>query len=139
MTFQASHTRLTTASPESVWTRWTTAADWAPDDPGTEWAVFDGQVAAGETGHVKSAGSPAQRFTFTRVEHHAAMDLAIALPGGRLEILHSLAETPAGLSVTHGLLITGPLSGLYAAVVGRALARELPEVVRLVTLHALRA
>jgi len=137
VTFQAAHTRLTTASAEAVWKRWTTAADWSPDDPGTEWATFDGPVAVGTPGRVKSAGSPAQRFEFTRVEHLAVMDLTISLPGGRLGILHTMQQTPQGLSVTHGVLITGPLSGLYAAIVGRPLARELPEVVRLVTLHAL--
>jgi hypothetical protein len=101
------------------------------------WASFDGPVETGATGRVKSVGSPAQRFRFSRVEPLRRMDLEIVLPGARLGILHRMEPRAEGLSVTHGILIEGPLSFAYALLVGRPLARGLPEVVRLVTTHAL--
>ncbi|WP_213815125.1 hypothetical protein [Glaciihabitans sp. dw_435] len=137
MTWTAQHTQLTTATADGVWRRWITPEFWGPDDPDTAWATFDAPAAPGVRGRVKALGSPVQRFTFTSVEPGHGMNFVISLPLAKLSFPHSMRETPAGLEVTHGVRLDGPLAGLYAIIIGRSLARGLPEVVRLVTAAAL--
>lgn len=137
MTFTAEHSLVTTATPEQLWARWTDERYWGEDDPGVEWARFDAAPATGVTGRVKNHGTPAQRFVFTDVRTHQRMDFAIRLPFATLSITHQMAPENAGLRSTHGIVIEGPLSGIYGALVGRKLAGELPEVVRKVVDGAL--
>ncbi len=136
MSWSSSFTQHTTATAEAVWKRWTTAADWAIDDPDTEWATFDSPTV-GSTGKVKSVGSPAQKFTFTELVPNERMVFSIGLPLATLTFPHTMRVTPLGLEVRHEVKFTGPLAGLYGAIIGRGIGRGLPEVVRLVTGNAL--
>jgi hypothetical protein len=130
MTWSRHCTLVTTATAEQLWARWTTPEYWPADDPAVQWVSFDAPVATGTTGRVKNNGSPAQRFRFTDVRVHQRMDLEIRLPLARLSITHALRETPAGLALTHGVELNGPLAGCYGLLLGRGLADELPAVVR---------
>jgi hypothetical protein len=137
MTWSRHHTLVTTATPEQLWKRWTIADYWPMDDPAVQWVSFDGPAATGVTGRIKNAGSPAQKFTFTDVRTYERMDFEIRLPFAQLSITHAMERTGAGLSSTHGIVIDGPLSGLYGAILGGRLATALPEVVRSVADGAL--
>jgi hypothetical protein len=132
------HTQITTATPAQLWARWTDAAAWAEDDPGVEWARFDGEPALGSTGRVKNHGTPAQRFTFTAWEPEHRMDCTIRLPLAALTITHTMKQTSRGLAATHGIRLSGPLHGLYGMLIGKQLAAGLPEVVGLVLAGAVR-
>ena len=133
------YTVHTTATPAQIWSRWADAATWAQDDPGVAWAVFDATPRTGVGGRVKNHGSPAQRFVFTAVERERQMDFTIRLPLAHLSITHVMAQAPAGLAVTHGIRIEGPLARFDGVLVGRPLARALPGVVRTVVAAALDA
>ncbi|MCL8014940.1 hypothetical protein [Streptomyces sp. AS02] len=137
MTWSRHHTLVTTATPEQLWARWTTAEYWASDDPAVEWAAFDAPAATGVTGRVKNTGSPAQKFRFTDVRTHERMDFEIRLPFASLSVTHAMEVTGPGVASTHGIVIEGPLSGFYGAVLGARLAAGLPDVVRRVVDGAL--
>jgi hypothetical protein len=137
MTWARQCTLLTTATPEQLWARWTTPEYWPADDPAVQWVVFDAPAATGATGKVKNAGSPAQRFRFTDVRVHDRMDLEIRLPLATLSITHAMQQTTAGLQITHGIVLEGPLAAVYGAALGRGLAAALPDVVRRVADGAL--
>lgn len=137
MTWRREYTQLTTATPEAVWKRWTTPADWATDDPDLREAAFPVPARVGTVGRVVNHGTPAQKIVFTELQPGFAMNFRIALPGAALTFPHRMHATPSGLSVTHAVEITGPLAGLYGILVGRTIAAGLPAVVRLVTTHAL--
>jgi hypothetical protein len=136
MTWTASFSQHTTATADAVWKRWTTAADWATDDPDTEWAAFDAPTV-GTIGRVKSVGSPAQKLTFTSLVPNESMLFEIVLPLARLSFPHSMRSTALGLEVTHAVSFDGPLAQVYGRLIGRKIAQGLPEVVRLVTGNAL--
>ncbi|WP_150958233.1 hypothetical protein [Microbacterium testaceum] len=137
MTWRREYTHLTTATPEAVWKRWTTPADWAVDDPDLREATFAVPPRVGATGRVVNHGTPAQRFTFTELQPGVAMNFRIGLPGAVLSFPHSMRRTANGLSVTHAVEITGPLAAVFGPLVGRKIAAGLPAVVRLVTTNAL--
>lgn len=136
-TWSRSYTLHTTATPAQVWARWTDASTWAEDDPGVVWAAFDDAPRTGTGGRVKNPGTPAQRFEFTAVEHERRMDFVLRLPLARLSVEHLMEQEYAGLAVTHGVRIEGPLAPVYGVLVGRSLAAGLPEVVRTVVAAAL--
>ncbi|EXG80521.1 SRPBCC family protein [Cryptosporangium arvum] len=138
MTWSHRHSELTTATPAQLWTRWTTAGSWRIDDPGVEWARFDGAVVEGATGVVKTHGAPARTIEFTRVEPGRAMDFTIRLPLATLAITHDMEPAAGGTRTTHGVVLDGPLHRVYALLLGGTLARGLPTVVRNVTAGALR-
>ncbi|HEY6794112.1 MAG TPA: hypothetical protein VI248_05470 [Kineosporiaceae bacterium] len=139
MTWSVHHSELTTATTAQLWDRWGDPGTWHLDDPAVEWAQFDGPLAVGTTGVVKNHGTPAQKITFTRVEHGRAMDFVVRLPFATLTITHDMEPALEGVRTTHGIVLDGPLHRLYAAVLGRKLARALPLVVRNVTAGALRS
>ncbi|MGO2519264.1 hypothetical protein [Microbacterium sp.] len=139
MAWRASYSQLTTASPEAVWRRWTTPSAWAEDDPALASAEFAYPPTVGTTGWVKNVGSPRQRIVFTVLDENAAMNFRVTLPGAVLTFPHDMRATAEGLVVTHNVQLDGPLSRLYALIIGRGIARGLPAVVRLVTEAALRS
>lgn len=140
MTWSTQSTRETTATPQAVWDRWTTASAWSQDDPGCRWATLELPVTSGSKGQVKTTG-PAQKIVFTEVVALERMTFAIRLPGAMMTLPHTMAPgtTPGTLSVTHRIEISGPLAPLFGLVIGRGLARQLPAVVRLVTENAVLA
>lgn len=137
MTWTRTHTQLTSATEEQLWRRWTTAAYWPQDDPGVQWVRFDGEVRDGTTGTLKSHGAPASKLTFTRVVERKYMDFEIRLPLATMTITHTMEPVGDALACTHGVTISGPLTPVYARLVGRKLAAGLPDVVGQVTRAAL--
>lgn len=139
MTWRREHTELTTASRDAVWRRWTTASAWVEDDPAVRSAELPPDLRVGSRGAVQDHGTPRQTTTFTRLVPGRAMEFAIALPLARMSFPHTMTETEHGLRVTHAVELRGPLAPLFAALVGRGIARGLPDVVRRVVTHALQA
>ncbi|KTR94482.1 hypothetical protein NS220_09135 [Microbacterium testaceum] len=136
-TWRRQYTHLTTASPEAVWKRWTTPEDWVVDDPDLRVAEFAVPARVGAAGRVINHGTPAQTFTFTELQPGVAMNFRIRLPGAVLSLPHHMRPTANGLSVTHGVEVSGPLAFVLGPLVGRKIAAGLPAVVRLVTTNAL--
>lgn len=137
MTWRRHYTHLTTATAEAVWKRWTTPEDWAVDDPDLRRADFAVPARVGAKGRVVNHGTPAQTFTFTELQPGVAMNFRISLPGAVLSFPHRMRQTPNGLSVTHGVEVSGPLAAVFGPLVGRRIAAGLPAVVRLVATNAL--
>jgi hypothetical protein len=109
---------------------------WPEDDPDCRWARVDGAYVVGAKGQVKTGG-PAAHFTVTQLEPHRAMCFEIHLPGAVMSFPHTAEPVPQGIRLTHGLTISGPLTPLYARLVGRGIVAGLPEVVALVANNAL--
>ena len=136
MTWTGEHTLTTTAAAEAIWYRWTTLSTWSEDDPECRWARMDGPIVVGASGSLKSTG-PASKFTFTELEPNRRMVFEIKLPLATLRLPHTMIESADGVTLTHAVEITGPLAGLWGALVGRGVVRGLPEVVANVATNAL--
>jgi len=136
LSWRASATIATTATPEAIWHRWTEVELWPADDPDCRWATIDGDYRVGATGTVKAAG-PASHFRVTELDPLRRMVFEIAVPLGTLRFPHTVEPLAEGVLLTHAVEITGPLAQVYGAVIGQVIRRGLPEVVRLVATHAL--
>ena len=92
-------------------------------------------MAVGTRGRLKPKGGPTTTFEFTHVDPGRGFTdvtrLPLArLPLARLEFAHRIDPDENGTRFTHRVTITGPLSPLFARVVGRDVAAGLPGAMR---------
>jgi hypothetical protein len=128
-------TAETTASPAEVWQRYVQVARWNEWDHGIETSALDGPFAVGTRGRLKPVGAPTSAFVLTRVEPNRAFADRTVLPHPRLPLAtlafeHELVPTGNRTRITHRVKIAGPLGPLFARLIGRKIASELPTAVR---------
>lgn len=130
------HTVTSTASPHAIWARLADVPNWPDWDHGVDWVRLDGPLAPGTKGTLKPDGGPRTPFTVTEVDPGRRMTDVSRLPLARLTFEHTIAPTPqGGATLTHHVTITGPLKALFARLIGRDIAADLPETMgRLVAL-----
>jgi len=92
--------------------------------------TVDGPLAVDTRGILKPVRGPATPFTFTEVTPDVGFTDVSRLPLARLTFTHRIEPTPTGSTFTHSVTITGPLSPLFARVVGRNVATGLPRAMR---------
>jgi uncharacterized protein YndB with AHSA1/START domain len=124
------HPETTSATPERVWEQYADPTAWPTWDHETESVRVDGPLAVGVRGRIKPRGGPATSFVVTEVEPGRRFTDVARLPLARLEFDHRIEPDGAGARFTHSVTITGPLSPLFARVVGRGVAAGLPGAMR---------
>ena len=132
MTILASAFVRSTAEPAAFFARWADMATWPEWNLDTEWVRLDGPFAAGSTGKLKPKGGPAVPFVIeSLVPGREFVDVS-KLPGARLTFAHEVARTADGSEVTVTVTITGPLSRLWKALMGKGIAGSVgPDLERL--------
>lgn len=124
------HTETTAASPERLWRRYEDPSRWPEWDGGTESVTTEGPMAVGTRGRLKPRGGPMASFVFTEVVPGQRFTDVTKLPLARLTFAHRIEPDGTGSRFTHTVTIQGPLSALFARVIGRTIAAELPEAMR---------
>jgi hypothetical protein len=125
----AEHTLITNATRESVWKAWADVENWPSWDKGVEWCRLNGEFKAGTTYTLKPVGGPEAKAVITDCQPLKRFADVTKLPLANMEFVHELAEMADGLHVTHRVTISGPLSFLFAQVIGKDTARDLPETI----------
>ena len=123
----AEHTLLTNATKESVWKTWSDVQGWPKWDKGVEWCRLDGEFKAGTIYTLKPVGGPEARATIVDCQPLSQFTDVTDLPLAKMAFFHQLLEVEDGLHVTHRVTITGPLGFLFAILIGKDTARDLPE------------
>jgi hypothetical protein len=124
------HTETTSASPAQLWARYAEPARWPEWDHDLATVTVQGPMAAGTRGAIKPTKGPATPYTFTEVTPDVGFTDVTRLPLARLTFTHLIEPTPAGSRFTHRATISGPLSPLFARLVGRGIAAGLPTAMR---------
>lgn len=134
------HSEEASASREAVWALWSEVASWPRWDAGIEWVALDGPFATGTTGRLKPGGARVVRFTITDADPRRGFADVTRLPLARMRFEHELADAADGrIRITHRVTISGLAAPLFARVIGRGLARELPATVRALAEQAQRS
>lgn len=124
------HTETTSAAPSQVWARYAEPATWPEWDHQTASVTVQGPVVVGTRGRLKPVNGPATPFTFTEVTPEVSFTDVSRLPLSRLSFAHRIEPTATGSRFTHCVTITGPLSPLFARVIGKRIAAGMPTAMR---------
>lgn len=124
------HTELTSATPPQLWACYAEPTTWPEWDQETARVSVQGPMAVGTRGTLKPVKGPATPFTFTEVIPGVGFTDVSRLPLARLTFAHHIEPTATGSRFTHRVTITGPLSPLFARVIGRKVAASLPAAMR---------
>jgi polyketide cyclase/dehydrase/lipid transport protein len=137
MEWTTQHSHKTTADRDAVWALWSDVATWPEWDSGLDDVTIDGPFAPGTTGRLKPSGGPAVRFTVTETRPGEGFSDVTRLPLARMRFDHRLAESGDGHTlIEQRVTITGPLTPLWSRVIGRGIARDLPDTLRALAEHA---
>ncbi|MHB1173179.1 MAG: SRPBCC family protein [Lacisediminihabitans sp.] len=132
----ASAHAVSSAPASKFFARWIDHATWGEWSPDTEWVRLNGGVVHGATGILKPAGGPRTRFFISRLDADRAYDDTSLLWGARLVFSHDAAPTDEGTALDVRVTISGPLSRLWARILGKGFAtsaqEDLDRLVRLV-------
>jgi len=120
------HTETTSATPAQLWARYSKPETWPEWDHETAVATVQGPMAAGTHGTLKPVKGPTTPFTFTEVTPGVGFTDVSRLPFVRLIFDHHIEATTTGSRFTHRVTISGPLSPLFARVIGGTIAVGLP-------------
>lgn len=124
----------TSTAPMSAFlARWADMATWPDWNLDTEWVRLDGPFETGATGTLKPKGGPKVRFTVTRLDDEAFVDVS-SMPGAKVIFDHRFARTDdGGTRIDVTVDITGPLALVWRTILGGGFAKTLqPDLDRLV-------
>jgi len=124
------HTETTSAAPAQLWARYADPSRWPEWDHEIAVVVVQGPMAVGTHGILKPVKDPKTHFTFTEIIPEVGFTDVSRLPLARMTFRHRIDPTPTGSRFTHEVVISGPLSRLFARVIGRNLAAGLPVSMR---------
>lgn len=130
MQWTCEHTEHTSASPESVWALWSDVTSWPVWDGDVKHVTLEGPFAVGTKGTLKPEGGPKVRFEITDVQPPEGFADVARLPLCRMRFEHSAVREGDRTRVTHRVAISGPATPLFSRVLGRGIARGLPETVK---------
>ncbi len=124
------HTEQTTATPDQLWRRYADTATWPEWDSGTDRVVLDGPFAAGTKGHLKPVGGPKTKFELLETNEAVSFTDVSFLPLAKMHFAHKITPGETTTAFTHRVTISGPLAPLFARVIGKKIAAELPGAMR---------
>lgn len=120
----------TEAPPEAIWRLWADVDNWKEWDPGVEDSSIDGPFVEGTRCGLKPKGGPKVMSVLTDVRFDEGFSDHTRLPLANLDFFHWVKRVGGETRVTHRVEISGPLSFVFARLMGRGMEKGLPETVR---------
>lgn len=121
------HTIETDASPEAVWQVWVDVNNWPQWDEALEWCKLEGDFAKGSVYSLKPEGGPEVKATITECEPLKRFSDVTSLPLAKMSFSHEMVPLNGRYRLTHQVRIWGPLSFLFARVIGKKTVHEMPK------------
>lgn len=120
----------TEAPPEAIWRLWADVDNWKEWDPGVEDSSIDGPFVEGTRYGLRPKGGPKVTSVLTDVRLSEGFSVHTRLPLANLDFFHEMERVGEGTRITHRVEISGPLSFMFARLMGRGMEKGLPETVR---------
>jgi len=133
------HAETTTASPAQLWQLYQDPTTWPEWDHQLEDVTVDGPFETGSTGTIKPVGGPRTRYRMVAVTEKVSFTDVTRLPLATMRFDHRIEPGVSDTAFVHRVTITGPLSPLFARVIGRKVAADLPAAMRTLAALAERA
>lgn len=116
---------MSSADPAAAWAAWTNPAQW----PGgvIEKASIDGDFVVGAKITAKAKGGPSTTHTVTSMDPPRTWVGVTKFPGLTMTYEHEIDAVEGGTTLTERAVMTGPLSGIAALLIGKSLAKGFKE------------
>ena len=121
--------RQTIAKKEQIWKLWADVTNWNSWDSDVESSELYGDFIAGTKGALKSKGGPKTNFIIIDCEFLKSFVNRSYLPLCKIDFIHTLSETQKGLLITHRVEMTGLMTFFFSKVIGKNVAKGLPQAV----------
>ena len=128
--WESSYSAKAQTTPEIVWQIWTDVENWNQWDSGVQWCKMEGAFEEGVKGKLKPKGGPVSSLKLVEVIRLKKFVDQAALPLAKLLFIHELDLEGQQVKITHTIRIAGPLSFLFARLLGAKLAKDLPSSVK---------
>ena len=120
---------VTRAGTTTVWRLWSDVEGWRRWDEDVEWSRLYGPFEVGARGVLKPVGGPKASFETTEVRRERAFVDRTRLPLASIDFLHEMKPVEGGTRIVHGVRISGPLSPVFARLLGPGFEKGLPKAV----------
>jgi hypothetical protein len=127
MKILAQTTLQTKVRPEAIFKLWADINHWADYDNGIEWARLTDKFMAGGHYTIKPKGGPKVKATIMVVEPNKRFIDVSHLLGAKLKFDHALALQGDTTSVSVSMSLSGPMSWLWARILGKNQQADLDE------------
>jgi hypothetical protein len=109
------------ADPAAVWAAWTSPSKW----PGgvIQKASIDGDFVVGAKITAKAKGGPTTTHTVTSIDPPRAWVGVTKFPGLTMTYEHEIETVVGGTTLTERAVMTGPLAGIAALLIGKSFAK----------------
>ncbi|MGL4340394.1 MAG: SRPBCC family protein [Rhodoglobus sp.] len=116
-----------TASPTAFFARWTDHDTWPQWSPSVDWVTITGPVVQRAQGVLKPRGGPATKFIISALITDREYTDTSRLPGATLVFQHLVHEVDGGSELEVRVTMSGPMSWLWARILGRGFTKSAPE------------
>jgi hypothetical protein len=123
-----SHSLLTTASPEKIWSIWTDVKNWKNWDFGLKDAQIQGNFGKDAEGFLVPEKGPKTPFKVTNYKPNFTYTFTSKLPFAKLHVRRLMGYHNQKTIITHDIWIEGPLSAFWWQMLGRRYSKLLPRI-----------
>lgn len=117
--------RLTSASPERVWSLWRDPSNWSRWNSGIRSAQLDGPVANGAKGMMTTTRGSTHDVTFSNVVEGRRFSMSMAgAPMTTFTFNCEIAPNGIGCRIEQNVAITGPLGFVFGPMMGNEMAKH---------------
>ena len=121
---------VTRAGTAAVWRLWSDVEGWRRWDEEVEWSRLDGPFEVGSRGVLKPKKGPKPSFVTTEVRRERVFTDRTRLPLASMDFFHRMEPVDGGTRIVHGVRISGPLSFVFARLLGPGFEKGLPRAVQ---------
>ncbi len=122
--FEAVHSDRVAAEPSQVWELWSDPRRWPEWNEQLEHVEAAGELAVGAELKAKMRRGGTVAFQVIDLEPECLLQYEARFPGARLGHEQRLRQGRSRTEVTHRVYLDGPMSGLWAVMMGRKRLRE---------------
>jgi len=121
----------TKAAPDAVWRIWSQPESWHEWNPDVEFVKLDGPFAAGTTGTMRTKRGGTHPIQLEEVNDGRSFQLGTAaMPGTHFHFQCEIAPSGGGSRISQSISMSGPMGGLFSAMMGKKIAQSFEPILR---------